>query len=98
MSILGTAAAVGIAAWILEEGENMTTAAERFLDGVSVAWDHAECWTETAAWGLAEPDTEALAAYCRDSGEEYATAEQEVLEVVRERANRIAEKFKESHQ
>ncbi len=67
----------------------MTTAADRFTDSALTAWDHRDCWTATAEKGyLAEPDADALRTLCEETGDDFDTAEAEVLEFVRAKAAR----------
>lgn len=61
----------------------MTSAANQFIDGIATAWDHRDCYTQTAASGLSETDAAALRSLCDTTGEEYETAEREVMEFVR---------------
>lgn len=61
----------------------MTTAAERFLDAVSVSWDSFTPWEATAREGLSEVDEDALREMCDESGEDYDAAEAAVLDAVR---------------
>ena len=66
--------------------QQMTTAAaDRFTNAVLVSWDHVDCWARTAQDGLAEPDVNALRELCEEGGEDYETAEAEVLAFVREK-------------
>lgn len=61
----------------------MTTAADRFIDAVMVSWDSRGPWEATAKKGLADVDEDALRSFCDESGDDYDTAEAEVLEYVR---------------
>jgi hypothetical protein len=63
-----------------------TSAADRFIDAIAVAWDHRDCWERTARLGLSDVDADALAAFCRESGEDFDEAEAEVLSHIRGRA------------
>jgi len=60
-----------------------TKAAERFMSGILVAWDHRDCYAQTAAKGLSETDADMLRVYCDETGDDYAEAEAEVMAFVR---------------
>jgi hypothetical protein len=75
-----------------KETTPMTTVADRFTDEIQETWDNADCYLDTAEKGLSETDAETLAAYCDESGDDYATAEAEVMAFVRRRAAEIRRK------
>lgn len=66
----------------------MTTAADRFTDAILVAWDSRAPWEATDAKGLSEVDEDALRALCDESGEDYDTADAEVMAFVRRKLAR----------
>lgn len=65
----------------------MTDSADRFLTDIRTSWDSPAPWQATAERGLSQYDQDALRGFCRETGEDYAAAEAEVLAAIRERAS-----------
>lgn len=61
----------------------MTTAADRFTDAIATSWDSSDPYELTAELGLSEVDADALRTFCEEAGDDYHTAEAEVLAYVR---------------
>ena len=68
-------------------GDEMTTAAADFIKAITIYWDSFEQLEATAERGLAEIDAESLRGCCETRGEDYDTAESDVLTYIRHKVN-----------
>ena len=63
----------------------MTKAAKRFIKEIHVGWTFRDPWEATANYGmLADVDQDELYAICDETGDDYATAEAEVMDYIRD--------------